>query len=84
MVSGTPSLSYITDVDWCSVFLHPLTHRKNLIFMDHQKRELPYSMAPKVMEIEVSRLRSCTLCVQGPAQKQDVAEPPCQPPKPHP
>ena len=27
-----------------------------------------------------SRLRSCTLCVQGSAQKQDVAEPLCRPP----
>ena len=29
---------------------------------------------------QVSLFRSCTLCVQGSAQKQDVAEPP----KPHP
>ena len=29
---------------------------------------------------QVSLFRSCTLCVQGSAQKQDVAEPPCRPP----
>ena len=37
-------------------------------------------MVPKVAETEVSLFRSCTLCVQGSAQKQDVAEPPCRPP----
>ena len=31
-----------------------------------------------------SRLRSCTLCVQGSAQKRDVAKPPCRPPRSHP
>ena len=29
---------------------------------------------------QVSLFRSCTLCVQGSAQKQDVAVPPCRPP----
>ena len=29
---------------------------------------------------QASLFRSCTLCVQGSAQKQDVAEPPCRPP----
>ena len=29
---------------------------------------------------QVSLFRSCTLCVQGSAQKQDVAKPLCRPP----
>ena len=29
---------------------------------------------------QVSLFRSCTLCVQGSAQKHNVAEPPCRPP----
>ena len=38
-------------------------------------------MAPKAVETgQVSLFRSCTLCVQGSAQKQDLAEPPCRPP----
>ena len=32
------------------------------------------------LQKQVSLLRSRTLCVQGSAQKQDVAEPPCRPP----
>ena len=51
-----------------------------LIFIDQQKMESPNSMVPKGAETEVSLFRSCTLCVQGSAQKQDVAEPPCRPP----
>ena len=54
-------------------------HRKNWIFLDNQKMEPPNSMLPKVGK-QVSLFRSCTLCIQGSAQKQDVAEPPCRPP----
>ena len=32
------------------------------------------------MRRQVSLFGSCTLCAQGSAQKQDVAEPPCRPP----
>ena len=33
------------------------------------------------LQKQVSLFRSCTLCVQGSAQKQDVAEPLCRPPR---
>ena len=46
--------------------------RKSLILMDNQKMEPPKSMVPKVAE-QTSRLRSCMLCVQGSALKQDAA-----------
>ena len=39
---------------------------------------------PKSAKKQISRFRSRTRCAQGSAQKQDVAEPPCRPPKPHP
>ena len=36
---------------------------------------------PRFQELQQSsRLRSCTLCIQGSVQKQDVAEPLCRPP----
>ena len=43
-------------------------HRKSVIFMDHQKKEPPNSTVPKVRK-PVGLFRSCTLCVQGSAQK---------------
>ena len=45
---------------------NPKTGLQNRLFQRVQKQS--------------SRLRSCTLCVQGSAQKQDVAEPLCRPP----
>ena len=53
--------------------------RGDFIFMDHHKKESPSSRFQNVRK-QVSPFRSCTLCVQGSAQKQDVAEPPCRPP----
>ena len=44
-------------------------------------RQIPWFQK---LQKQVSLFRSCTLCVQGSAQKQDVAEPLCRPPKPHP
>ena len=46
-------------------------HRKNLVFTDHQKktRQIPQFQESQK---QVSLFRSCTLCVQGSAQKQDV------------
>ena len=42
----------------------------------------PFATPPLLQKLRghVSLFRSCTLCVQGSAQKQDVAEPPHRPP----
>jgi hypothetical protein len=54
---------------------------ENLIFTDRQKKEPPIATVPNLQK-QISLFRSCALCVQGSAQKQDVAEPPCRPPSP--
>ena len=48
-------------------------HRRNLIFIDHQKKDRQILGFQKLRK-QVSLFRSCTLCVQGSAQKQDVSK----------
>ena len=54
-------------------------HKKTVLMvsMDKHKKGLPNSMVPKLQNLrkQVSLFRSCTLCVQGSAQRQDVARP---------
>ena len=57
-------------------------HRKHVTLMDHQDHQKWNCQIPWFQKLwkQVNLFRSCTLCVQGSAQKQDVAEPSCRPP----